>query len=135
MPANEVIPFYEVADRITVHASVALTGRRFVTVTGREAGGSPGLSSSGVGGHYIAAKPAAGAACFGVLMWDVALGQDGPVIKQGIVPVEVGATPVVAGTEVQVDVEGRVIPLAAGRPVGFCCQGAAAAGFAEIEIY
>ena len=142
MPANEVIPVYEVADRITGEATANLTGKRFVVInaTTRTAGGTKGLApdSAPSAVNYKISVPAAGAKCFGVLMWDVLLGQKAPVIREGIVPVEVGGTPVVAGTQVEVDSVGRVIPWGATiatQPVGYCCAGAAAAGTAEVAIY
>lgn len=142
MPANECIPVYEVADRITGEATENLTGKRFVVVdaTSRAKGGLAGLGTDAAPSavNYKISVPAAGVKCFGVAMWDIASGAKGPVIREGIVPVEVGATPVVAGTQVEVDNTGKVIPWAgtiSTQPVGYCCAGASAAGIAEIALY
>lgn len=142
MPANEVIPVYEVADRITCVATAGITGKRFVVVnaTSRAKGGTAGLGTDAAPQAvlYKVSVPAAGVKCFGVAMWDCASLARVPVIREGIVPVEVGATPVVAGTQVEVDNAGKVIPWAgtiATQPVGYCVAGASAAGFAEIALY
>lgn len=131
----ECIPFYEDANRITAHASAAITGKRFVTLSGRQAGGSPGLSTGGEGGNYIASVPAAAAKCFAVAAHDAAIGEKVDCISGSqIVPVTAGAT-VTAGAQVEVDNQGRVINLAAGQAVGLALTGNTVGLDVEVKLY
>jgi len=133
MPANEVIPYYEVADRITARCSAAVTGKKFVKISGNRISG-PGLSAAGDGGTYQVAQTVAGDKAFGVAMWDAAINTMVPVIREGIVPVTAGAA-ITAGQEVQSDANGAAIPLAAGKALGLACTGAANGADAEIALY
>ena len=87
MPAaNEAIPFYEPGGRLTAHAAVAITGKRFVSLVspGRQfvppptgtaqLSRSAGLSGEASGNNYKAGVPAAAAWCWGVASHDAAAG-------------------------------------------------------------
>lgn len=141
MPAivNECIPFMEPGARPTAHATAAVTGKRFVAISGdRQADGT-----------YSVAPPAAGGRVFGVASWDAAIGQKTVVIRGPgyIVPVRAAAA-ITAGAEVQVDATGAVVPyvppnaVAAGTPipttpapVGVCLSAAAINTDARIALY
>jgi predicted RecA/RadA family phage recombinase len=140
VPANECIPFYDDGDEVTVHAVNALTGKRFVRVTGRQTGYRAGtgvnanLDTSGIGGNYLGDVPAGAEACLGVAQYDVAAGDKVTVMRRKILPVTAGAT-VTVGSLVQVDSAGRVINLASGVAVGLCLVGATIGNDAEILVY
>ena len=132
MPAaNEAIPFYEPGGRLTAHAAVAITGKRFVSLVspGRQfvppptgtaqLSRSAGLSGEASGNNYKAGVPAAAAWCWGVASHDAAAGSKVTILCDPgmVVPVTAGAA-LTAGTEVQTDATGSAIPLAAGVPLG-----------------
>lgn len=127
-PVNECIPRYEgaYAQKLTSHALVAVTGKRFVGPLGPPQSG-PGIQDVGTGGNMqIQALPAAGGDVGGVAQWDAAIGEKVGVYRGAgvVVPVTAGAA-VTAGQKVQVDAAGKVIPLAAGKEVGVAMTTAA----------
>lgn len=107
---NECIPLYEPGKRITVVADGAISGRRAVKVNASKGQGFPGANL-----HVIQAV--AGDRPDGIAIWDLVLNEVGGMIRDGVVPIDAGAT-VTAGQEVQVDATGRVITLAAGKSIG-----------------
>lgn len=141
---NECIPYYEAAytQKLTVHAGYAITGKTFVGPLTSFQSQGPGLASdplaAGDGGNLIAAAaPAAGGLSSGVAMWDAASGAKVGIIRGGgtMLPVTSGAA-IAVGQELQVDVQGRVIPFAAGRRVGVAHSAAGAAGVdVVVELY
>jgi hypothetical protein len=140
MPSNECIPYYDEGDELTVHAANALTGKRFARITGRQAGKragtgiNAGLDTSGIGGNYLADVPVGAEKCHGVVQYDVAAGDKVTLLKQKILPVTCGAT-VTTGSEVEVDSQGRVVNLAAGKAVGQCLFGNTIGLDADIFVY
>lgn len=134
--ANECFPFIEDSGqpRLTGHATAAVTGKRLVAITGRQAG--PGLNTSTGGGNYTVATCGAGAAAAGVAAYDAAAGAKVPVIGAPgtVLPITAGAI-VAAGARVESDATGKVITLAMGVPIGICLVGAAANADAEIRLY
>jgi hypothetical protein len=136
MPANECVPFYEPtapAGRITVHCTAAVTGKRFLTVTGKQAG--PAVSDSVTGGNLTGRISTAGEHASGVAAHDQESGKKVTMIgSPGVVlPVTAGAT-LAAGDAVQSDGTGRAIPLAAGAKLGTCEVGAATNADAQIKL-
>lgn len=107
---NECIPLYEPGKRITIVADGAISGRRCVKVNASKGQGFPGANL-----HVIQAV--AGDRPDGVAIWDLVLNEVGAMIRDGVLPIDAGAT-VTAGQEVQVDATGRVITLAAGKSIG-----------------
>lgn len=108
MPANECIPYFEDADRVTGHCTATVRGKRFVAVSGN-------LQTDN---NVAVAEAGSGVAAFGVAGYDGATGAKIPVITGNqIVPVLAGAA-LTAGQEVQSDAQGRAIPLAAGKSLG-----------------
>jgi hypothetical protein len=107
---NECIPLYEPGKRITIIADGGINGRRAVKVNA-----SKGQTFPGANLHVIQAV--AGDRPDGIALWDLLTNEVGGMIRDGVVPVDAGAT-VTAGQEVQVDATGRVITLAAGKSIG-----------------
>jgi hypothetical protein len=134
---NECIPLFEAAytQKITVHCTAAITGRRFVApLVGGYQGSGPALSAdplpTGDGGNLIVAGPAGNqAAASGVAAWDAPTGGKGVIIRGAgtIVPMECGAA-VTLGNNVGSDGSGRAINSAAGVVLGIAQNATTAAG-------
>lgn len=118
--ANDCIPHFEPGDRITCTPTAAVSGKRFVAISGNQQ----------ADGTYSVSPPAAGGRVLGVAAWDAPIGGKVTVIKGAgyVLPVVLGAAGLAAGTEVQVDATGAVVALAAGRAVGFLMTAGGAAG-------
>lgn len=139
--ANDCIPVFESADRITGQASAAVAGKQFVTVSGNKtsnlvpsASTQVGASDPTEGGNYQFGPPAAGGAVLGVATWDAAIGEKVGAICEGIVPVVVGAGGVTAGQRLQVDATGKVVTASAGMVVGIAMTTAAAGADCEVKL-
>lgn len=129
--ANDLIPFKEDAERVTCTATVAVTGKRFVSISGdRQADGTYSVAPTPAGG-----KP------FGVATWDAAAGRKVTVVvidSGHIVPVTAVAA-IAANTSVVSDATGQATPAAgaAGAVVhasGIALTGAAAGADAMILL-
>lgn len=135
-PANECIPFYEPGARITVDASAAITGKRFVKISGdREAG--PALNTNTTGGNLRAAPAGAGERIFGVASHDAAQEGKVTVLTGGIVPVTASGA-IAAGAEVKVGAAGVAVTsgsTAGTVVVGMCVSAAADGEDAQILLY
>jgi hypothetical protein len=148
MPANECIPFKEPGASFTARCSAAVTGKRFVKISGNRTGGggqgAAGSTTVGVGlsadpeNVYKVAQCVAKDQCVGVSGWDAASGAETKVFGKGkgiILPIRAGAA-IAAGVEVESDAEGRAITLAAGKALGYCMTAVAGAEEdAEILLY
>lgn len=128
----ELIPFKEDAERVTCTPTAAVTGKRFVSISG----------DRNADGTYSIAPTAAGGKVFGVACWDAAVGKKVTVIliQSGhIVPVTAGAAALAAGASVVSDATGQAV-VAAGaagtvqHSVGICLTGAAAGADAQIHL-
>lgn len=131
---NIMIPFQETSE-VTFRATAAVLGRRMLRVSGNRTGG-PGLSTDPENVYRMAYCPA-GAKATGVSKSDVAIntlgGCDGTPGR--ILPVAAGAA-IVAGAEVEVGVDGKVITLATGKAVGQAMTAASGDNaIAEIKLY
>lgn len=134
--ANECVPFYTDADRVTGAPSAAVTGCRFVAISGaRVATAGPTLG-------LIAIAPAtAGAKAFGVASRDAAVGVPVTVIRgRGeIVPVQATNATIAAFAEVEIAgtgaSAGEVQTKASGIAVGYAVTDCAANGIAQISLY
>lgn len=138
--SNSCVPYYRPGQDVTVQATAAITGKRFVQITAdRQAG--PLLNTSSTGGNIMAGLPsasgAAGAAkaCFGVASADCAVGDKVTTIRRGAIAPVTAAGTIVAGAQVEVAADGRVVTLAAGIAVGMCVSGATSGNDAQIDIY
>lgn len=124
--SNECIPFFEPGDRLTGYATAAVTGKRFVAISGdRQANGDISI-----------APPAAGGRVFGVATYDAAIGQRTTIIrKRGtVVPITSTGAGIAAFAEVEVDATGRVLTKAAGVAVGYVITAAAAVAGTEAQV-
>lgn len=136
MPLNECIPFYEPGKYPTVHANVALTGKRFCAIVANRQSG-PGLSATAEGSNLVAGLPTAAGRVFGVVAHDAAIGTKVLCYRGSglIVPVSAAAA-ITAFQEVEVNGSGQVVPKSSGVAVGFAVTGAAGGGAdAEIALY
>lgn len=142
--ANECIPYFEPADRVTCHATAALTGKRFCDISGdvQAGGGLKGLAgdplAAGVASLIQVGAPTAAVRAFGVAYRDTASGGEVEVIrgKGWIVPVTASNATITAGVEVEIaDTTGRVKTLATGVAVGKAVSSCAANGDVLVALY
>lgn len=99
---NECIPLYEPGKRITVVADGAISGRRGVKVNASKGMGFPGANLHVIQDATLGERPD------GIALWDLALNEVGAMIRDGVVPIDAGAS-VTAGQQVMLDATGRVI--------------------------
>lgn len=127
MALNECIPFYEDGDDITGSCSAAVTGKRCVKISGDRAA---------AGGTVQVAHADAAGRIFGVAGYDGAIGEFIRVIRGSkmVVPILAGAA-INAFQEVEVGANGTVVPIAAGRAIGYAITGAANGADAQISLY
>lgn len=126
MPANECIPFKETGTDVTGQASAAVTGKRFLAITGNiQADGS----------ITVAHATAAGRIC-GVSKYDAASGAKVGVLRGSkmVVPVMAAGT-IAAGAEVEVGTAGQAVTKSAGVAVGYAETGATSGQDARICLY
>lgn len=124
--ANECIPFKEPGARVTGQATAAVTGKRFLAITG----------NAQTDGTLSVAHAAAGARIVGVAAYDAAIGAKVGVIRGSkiVVPVTAGAA-IAAGSEVEVGATGQAITKAAGVAVGYVETGVASGADARVCLY
>lgn len=139
--ANDCIPIFESADRITGQASAAIGGKRFLKVSGNKTSslvpsGSAQVGSSDPteGGNYQFAQCVAGEASLGVSTWDAAIGEKVGAIREGIVPVVIGTGGVTAGQLVQADANGAAVAVSTGRVLGMAMTAGSAGQDGEILL-
>lgn len=146
--ANDCIPFKEPGATFTAKASAAVTGKRFVVIsgdrTGGGGGGAEGSTTVGVGlstdaeNVYKVKTAGAKAAAVGVSGSDAAENAELKVYGRGhgtILPVTAGGA-FAAGEEVEADAEGKAIKLAEGKALGQAMTKSPGAGKdAEILLY
>jgi len=144
--ANEAIPFYEDADELPCYAKAAVTGKRLVQlagdkkITGVGTGVNLGLDTGAAGGNYQVGLPScsgaagAGKTCLGVAAYDAAIGTVFTVNRVGIYPVTCAAD-VGVGVEVEVDVNGKIIPYSSGVKVGIAMTSGLNGADIELLLY
>lgn len=98
---NQGAPYWTPGDNITGHASVALTGKRFVRIAGARVDGNPALNHS------------AGADVLGVAAYDTPADDKVTVYVGGVVPV-VAAAAVAAGDRITSTANGEGTPATGG---------------------
>jgi hypothetical protein len=123
MATNVSVPLFETADRVTGIATAAVTGKRFLKISGNGTLPNPSV-----------APATAAVRAFGVAAFDAAVGESVSVLKKGVVPVTAGAA-ITADVEVEVGAAGVVIPKAAGVAVGKAVFDAANGAPAYIDLY
>lgn len=129
--ANDLIPFKEHADRVTCTASAAVTGKRFVSISG----------DRNANGTYTVAPSAAGGKAIGVAAYDAAAGVKVTVVTRDsgdIVPITAGGA-ITAGASIVSDGTGQAV-VAAGaagavvHALGIAMTGAALGADAQIKL-
>lgn len=108
---------------ITAEATAAVTGRRFVGISGTRA----------AGGNISVAHAAAGTRAFGVAKHDAATGELVGIARDGVVKVTAGAA-IAAGADVEVGTAGRAITATTGKVVGYTVTSATNGADAEIAL-
>lgn len=123
--ANENHGVYEPGADITGHATAAVTGKRFVKVSGNRTDGNISVAHADAAGRV-----------FGVSKYDAANGKKVGVHRGNsrITFVTAGAN-IAAFAEVEVGAAGVAIPLAAGVAAGFAVTAAINGSDAEISLY
>ncbi len=120
---NACQPLYTEGRNITGRASAAVTGKRFVAISGNGTEGVPSVA------HATAASQ-----IFGVAGYDAASGGTLPVIRKGVVPVKTAGA-ISAGDEVEVGANGQAVTKSAGVAVGVALFDAASGADAFIALY
>lgn len=123
--ANENIGVYEPGQDISGRASTAVTGKRFLKISGNRSGGN----------IAIAHADAAGRVC-GVSGRDAAVGElvDVKRGKDRVTFVTAGGA-IAAFDEVEVGANGQAVKKASGVAVGYAVTAAASGADAEISLY
>lgn len=150
MPANECIPFKLPAIAFTAKASAAITGKRFVVIsgdrTGGGGGGAEGATTVGAGlsadveNVYKVKLAGAGVQPIGVSGWDAAINEELKVYGMAsgvILPVKAGEA-LVAGDEIMSNATGEAIKYVEGagkKPVAMAMTKAASGADAELKLY
>lgn len=140
MPNNELIPFYERADRLTGQASAAVTGKRLLAISGNRVSGPaiPGSPSVGAsdptdGGNYQVAHAAAQGAAIGASTWDAAIGEKVDIIRRGVVPITAAAN-IVANARLEAGANGQVQTLTTGVCIGIAMTGCLSGADCEVLL-
>lgn len=124
---NENYGVYEPGANITGKASAAITGKRFVKISGNRA--------TDTGTLTVAHADAAGRVA-GVSKYDAALGALVGIARGNSRVVFVtAAANIAAFAEVEVGVNGQAITKASGVAVGYAVTAATSGGDAEISLY
>jgi len=124
---NDLIPFKEDGERVTCTPSAAVTGKRFVSISG----------DKNADGTYTVAPTGAGGKVFGAATWDASTTQKVTVITVPsgyIVPI-VASGVIAAGASVKSGALGvAVAATAADKACGICLSGAVDGADAIIQL-
>lgn len=125
MAQNPATPFHDEGNSFTCQTTAAVTGKRFVSVSGSGVFDDPPL----------VAHSGAGVKVLGVSGYDAASGALVTVYSSpGIVmPVTAGAA-LTAGQEVQSDATGQAVALTTGKAAGVVLKDAASGSDAKIKL-
>lgn len=127
--ANENAGVYEPGADITGHTTAAVTGKRFLAITGSR------ITTDLTNNIQVAHATAAGRTC-GVSAFDAAISTK-VTIKRGnsrVVFVTAQAN-IAFGAEVEVGTNGQAVTKSAGIAVGYALTAATATNDAEISLY
>lgn len=117
--ANESHVLYEGGDDdLTFNASAAVTGQRFIKISGNALSSSATLNSAVDGSNVRMAHATAAGSISGVSGYDVASGSLGICHTSGCVVEVVASAAVAAGAQVEVATGGKSATLASGIAVG-----------------
>lgn len=126
--ANENVGVYEPGADITCKASAAITGKRFVMISGNR---------DATDANIVVAHATAAGRVFGVSKYDAAITKFLGVVRGNSRVTFVTATAAIAAfAEVEVGANGQAAPKAAGIAVGFAVTACSGAGVdAQISLY
>lgn len=126
MADNECIPYKEPGANVTGQATAAVTGKRFLAISGD-------LTDDG---SLRVAPAAAAARAVGVAAYDAAVGAKVGVIRGSkmVVPVT-AAGAIAAGAEVEVGAAGQAVTHAAGVALGYVETAATTGQDARVVLY
>ncbi|AHJ86290.1 hypothetical protein 32HC_12 [Mycobacterium phage 32HC] len=123
--ANENVGVYEPGRDISGRASAAVTGKRFLKISGNRNGGNIAVAHADAGGRVC-----------GVSKYDAASGAIVGVARGNSRVTHVTASGALAAfDEVQVGTNGTAVKLDAGVAVGYALTAATNGGDAEISLY
>lgn len=126
MATNICIPLFEEGDKLTAFATAAVTGKKFVALSGNRQ----------ANGDFSVAPPAAGGRVFGVAEYDAAIGaRTGVLRERGCILPVTAAGAIAAFAEVEVDATGAIITKAAGVAVGYAVNAGVAGQDCFISLY
>lgn len=125
--ANENVGVYEPGTDLTGHCSGAVTGKRFLAITGNRDATDNNLT--------VAHATAAGRIC-GVSKYDAASGKKVGIFRGNsrVVFVTAGGN-IAAFAEVEVGSNGQAVTKSAGVAVGYAVTAATSGNDAEISLY
>ena len=126
MATNPAVPFWDEGNTFTGHASAAVTGKRFVTISGPRVEGNPAVAH---------AAGTATTKAVGVAAYDAAAGTKVTVYSgPGIVmPVTAGAA-IAAGAPIYSLADGRATSVATGNIVGWALDDAAVGADCPVKL-
>ena len=126
MATNTAVPFWDEGNTITCHASAAVTGKRFVTISGARVEGNPRVAH---------AAGTATTKALGVSGYDAASGAKVSVYSApGIVMPVTVAGAITAGDDVYSDADGKATATVTGLIVGIALDDAAQDTDAPIKL-
>lgn len=125
MATNPAVPFWDNADTVTAHATAAVTGKRFVTISGARVDGKPAVAH---------AAGTAATKALGVSAFDAAINTDVTVYKGKQVMPVTAAVALTAGQAVYSAADGRATNVATGVVCGYAVDDAAAGADAPIAL-
>ncbi|WP_349318870.1 DUF2190 domain-containing protein [Mycolicibacterium canariasense] len=123
--ANELIDIYKPGTDISGRAAVAVTGKRFLKISGNRSGGNIAVAPADAGGRTC-----------GVATFDAAVGAVVGIArgKDRVVPVTADGA-IAAFAEVEVGAAGKAKTIGTGKAVGYALTAAADGADAEISLY
>lgn len=129
MATNPAVPFWDEAESFTCHASAAVTGKRFVAISGARVDGNPRVASAA---SSATVKP------FGVSAYDAASGAKLTVYtKPGLIMPVTASGAITAGAPVFSTADGRATatnPGGTGIVAGWAADDAADGTDAVIKL-
>lgn len=128
MATNPAVPFWDEGNTLTCHASAAVTGKRFVTISGARVDGNPRVN------HAVGS---ATAKALGVSAYDAASGAKVTVYSgPGIVMPVTASGAITAGQDVYSTADGKATATqpTGARPAGIALDDAADGADAVIKL-
>lgn len=126
MATNPAVPFWDEGNTLTCHASAAVTGKRFVTVSGARVEGNPSVAH---------AAGTAATRALGVSAYDAPIGTKLSVYSApGLVMPVTAAVAITAGQLIYSAADGRATNVATGLEVGVALDDAAAGADCPVKL-